>query len=191
MHPVITDWIQAGASVLTMLAAVAALVIASKAPKLAAQFAEQFRSRSATSEVVWRFQLQVFTALMAHRSEIMHPEARSAINTVDVAFAGFSEVRNARRLFIEATVAQPFDSTAIVERYHGLIEAVARALNLTDAISGFDVRAGYYPEAVAKLDAAAIADAEEKLARRAAQEAPKDVGRAPPKALDAYKTRKD
>jgi uncharacterized protein DUF6680 len=190
MHPTITDSIQAGASFVTMVAALAALLIASKAPRLAAKFAEKFRSQSAANELVWRFQLQVFTALMAHRSEIMHPEARAAINTVDVAFGGSPEVRNARRLFIDATLAQPSDSTAIVERYHGLIEAVARALNLTQGISGFDIRAGYYPEAVAKLDAAAIADAEEKLARRAAQEAPKE--NAPtPGAFDAYKTRRD
>ncbi len=173
MQPTTTDWIQAGASLLTMLAAIVALIIASKAPRLAAIFADQYRKQSAAEEDRQKLRLAVVSALMKHRTEILAPDARAAINLVDLAFADQIEVRNARRLFIEATLAQQSNPTAIVERYHSLIEATVRALGLNE-ITGFDVRSGYYPDAILKLDLAAVADAEEKLARRAAQEAVKE-----------------
>jgi hypothetical protein len=71
-----------------------------------------------------------------------------------------------------------------------LIEATVRALGLNE-ITGFDVRSGYYPDAILKLDLAALADAEEKLARRAAQEAVKESESPQKGALDAYRTRRD
>jgi hypothetical protein len=119
---------------------------------------------------------------MRHRAELMAPDARAAINLVDVAFDDVLEVKEARQLFMEAANADPFHATTIVERYHHLIEAVARALSLQ--VSGKDVRLGYYPVAVSKLDEAAIADAEEKIARRQATERP----RATPNALEAFRT---
>ncbi len=188
MGPSVTDWIQAAASLLTMLAACAALIVAAKAPRLAAKFAEEYRRQSAAEEDRQKLRLGVFSALMKHRSEILAPDARAAINLIDVAFADQPEVRNARRLFIEASLGEPTNPTTIVERYHAMIEAAARAVNLSETITGFDVRSGYYPDAIARLDAAALADAEEKLARRAAEEALKTPNRS---ALDAYRTRRD
>jgi hypothetical protein len=55
---------------------------------------------------------------------------------------------------------------SVVERYHALIEAVSRSMGFTDQIGTFDIRNGYYPDALTKMDQAAIIDAEEKIARR-------------------------
>ena len=170
MGPHVTDWIQAAAAALTMLAAFAALIIAIKAPRWAAKFAEEYRSQNAVIERVELLRLTVLTALLKNRSELLHPDARAAINLVDLAFPRDSGVRNARDLFIRASIES--DATNIVERYHALIEAVVRAMNFSQHLTGFDVRAGYYPEAIQRLDAAAIADAEEKIARRAAIDTP-------------------
>lgn len=110
--------------------------------------------------------MSVFTTLMRCRAEILNPEARAAINSVDVAFAGHDDVRNARRLFFEAASQQPVNSERIIERYHVLIETVARAVDLGSSLTGFDVRAGYYPTALGRLDELALAEAEEKIAQR-------------------------
>jgi hypothetical protein len=148
------------------LTAVIALIVAAKAPRAVARFAEEFRRKNQAEDDVFRWRLNLFANLMAYRSEILNPAARQAINTVDVAFADFPEVRDARRLFIDATNDKSSGSTVVVERYYALIEAVARAVALSHLISGYDVRAGYYPEAIGKLDQAALLEAEEKIARR-------------------------
>ena len=168
MGPHFTDWIQAAAALLTMLAAFAALIIAAKAPRWAAKFAEEYRQQNAAKEELQRFRMGVFSTLMAHRSEILAREARTAINLVDVAFAGVPGVRSARRLFIDATTSG--SSTNIVERYHALIEAVAREMDASEHLDGFDVRLGYYPIAAGKIDEAALIEAEEKIAKRAGAE---------------------
>lgn len=162
------DWLQAVSSILTMFAAFIAAVVAWRAPTAAAKFAEKLRQQSADDEDMRRFRMTVFSALMKCRREILNVDARAAINLADVAFADVAEVRVAQKLFFEATQALPPSPERIIERYYNLIEAVARAMDFGPAITGFDVRAGYYPEALGKLDDAAFAEAEEKLARRAA-----------------------
>lgn len=166
MSPTLTDWIQAISSLVIMLAAVLALIIAGKAPRLAAKFAEEYRSQSEGKEHLQKLQLAAFLQLMTHRAELASPNARQAVNAVDVLFAGNADVRSARQMFMEAVNVQPTNGTIIVERYHALIEAVARAIGIANLIGPMDIRQGYYPEAAGKLDLAAIADAEEKLDRK-------------------------
>jgi hypothetical protein len=180
MQTSITDWIQAGSSVLTMLAATAALIIASKAPRLAAKFAEEYRRQHAAQEEKQKLRLNVFLTLMRYRAELLAADARAAINLVDVAFDDQPEVRSARALFMEAAGQEPSVPTTIVERYHALIEAVARSLQLP--IDGKDVRLGYYPRAAGRLDEAAIADAEEKIAKFESQQSKKKRLNGPNKA---------
>jgi hypothetical protein len=170
-HPTLTDWIQAIAGLLTMAAAVTALIIAAKAPRLAAKFAEQYRSESEARDHLQKLQVAVFLQLMAHRAELTSLPARQAVNAVDVLFAANADVRNARQMFMAAVNIRPTDGTLIVERYHNLIAAVARAVGVDNLIGPFDISQGYYPEAAGKLDLAAIAEAEEKLARKAAKDA--------------------
>jgi hypothetical protein len=170
------EWVSAVAALLTMGAAFAALWVAWRAPKIAAEFAEALRRQNQAADELQRFQMHVFTTLMRCRAEIVNVEARAAINLVDVAFPDNQEVRSARRLFFEAANSEPYNPERIIERYHALIEAVARATQLSPHITGFDVRAGYYPVAVSRMDEAALAEAEEKIARKAARQIPVTPG---------------
>ncbi|MEH6758457.1 MAG: DUF6680 family protein [Parasphingorhabdus sp.] len=169
--PLLTDWLAVGASSLTMLAAFSALIIAWKAPKAAARWADRYRSESEKANEREKLRTNVFISLMKCRSQLVHQDALAALNLLDVAFAEDKPVRDAYRSFIEATGESPSNYTKILERYYVIIEKVAQAVGMSDQISTFDVRGGYYPTVLGKFDEAAIADAEEKIARR--QKAPK------------------
>jgi hypothetical protein len=179
MEPTTTDWIQAGASVLTMMAAIVAALIAAKAPRLAAKYAEDYRRENAKADEAARLKSLVFQALMKGRQEIMNADSRAAINLVEVAFHDDPKVRNARRMFTKAATAEPFDAEQLIARYLDLIASVAGALGLGDSIDRFDIESGYYPTALGKIDEAAIADAEKKLAERAQSNA--QQGNRPPR----------
>lgn len=158
------EWVQAGAAIATLCAAVAAAVIAARTPRLAAQYAEEYRRTNAIIDEQRAFQLNIFRALMKGRSEIVAIDTRAAINLVEIAFPHNARVRDARRMFTKAANRQPFDSLYLFGCFNDLIEAVAEAVGLSEAINRFDIESGYYPEGLGKLDAAALHDAEVKLA---------------------------
>ena len=164
MIPMATDWIQAGASTLTLGAAIVAAVIAARAPKQAAQYAERYRRETARLDEQAAFQTYIFRALMKGRSEIANVDSRAAINLVEAAFPNDAAVRTAKRLFTRAADAQPFDAERLARCYLDLIAAVANAVDLGDVIDRADIEAGYYPVGLGKLDAAALLEAEKKLA---------------------------
>lgn len=165
-QPTITDWLQLGAASLTMLAAFAAVVIAKRAPKLAAEWAEKYRRQSEQASDKERLQMHVFVSLMKCRAQILHSEAISALNLIDAAFVDNVQVRAAYRSFIEATEEVPSNAVRIVERYHAVIEKVAGAVGFAELIGPHDVRLGYYPLVLGRLDEATLAQAEETIARR-------------------------
>ena len=169
--PNLADWIQACAAVFTMLAAFTALWIASKAPRAAAGWAEKYRKQSEQATEAERLRMNVFVALMKCRSQILHVDAIAALNVLDVAFHDHPQVRNSYRFFIEATNETPSQPVKIVERYHAVIEKVAQAVGLADAFSPSDMQAGYYPMALGKLNEAALAKAEEQLAKKSKTDA--------------------
>jgi hypothetical protein len=158
------EWIQAIAAVATLFAAIAAAVIAFQTPKLAAQYAEEYRRKNAAIDEQRAFQQMIFRALMKGRNELASLDTRAAINLVEVAFPNDTKVRNARRMFTKAASAQPFQAERLIECFNSLIQAVAEAVGLGEAINRFDIESGYYPEVLGKLDAAALHDAEMKLA---------------------------
>jgi hypothetical protein len=82
-------------------------------------------------------------------------------------------------MFTKAATAEPFDAEQLIARYLDLIASVAGALGLGDSIDRFDIESGYYPTALGKIDEAAIADAEKKLAERAQSNA--QQGNRPPR----------
>ncbi len=86
LTPSVTDWLQAGAAIMTMFAAFVAAFVAAKAPKLAAEYAESYRRKSAESDEMRAFQIYVFRALMKGRSEIIAQDTRAALNLVEAAF---------------------------------------------------------------------------------------------------------
>lgn len=160
------SWVQAGAALLTMLAAFAALLIARKAPRLAAEWGERLRTESEKHAERHKLKMTIFIALMKCRAQILHVDAIAALNLIDVAFVDSTDVRTAYRSFMEAANCDPSQPTTIIERYYVIIEKIAHELGLADRITVFDVRAGYYPIALGRLDEAALAEAEEKIARK-------------------------
>ncbi|WBH16840.1 DUF6680 family protein [Sphingomonas radiodurans] len=163
----ITDWITAGAAVLTMMAAAAALIVAWRAPMMAARFAENLRRQNEVESERTRIRMAVFISLMRCRNQLLHRDAIDAINLVDVAFADSQSVRQARKSFAEATFEEPSHPVKIVERYHALIDKVANEVGFGGNIGPSDIQSGYYPRGLGRLDEAAFADAEEKIARAA------------------------
>lgn len=172
-EPLVTDWLAAGASVVTFFTAAAALYVAAKAPKKAAEWAETYRRQSEQAAERERLRTQVFVSLMKCRSQLLHPDALAALNLVDVAFSDVPSVREAYRSFHEATLEDPSIPEKIIERYHVLIDKVSQAVGMSDQITVSDIRSGYYPAAVGKLDEAALADAEVKIASAKKKPAPR------------------
>lgn len=170
MEPTLTDWIQAIASVLTLGAALLAVLIAWRAPEMAASYAEKYRRQTAEADEQRSLQLLVFRALMKGRSEILNQDTRAAINLVEAAFPKVPKVRAARRMFTKTAAADPFDAQAMIQAYIRLVEAVAEAVGLGDDVDQFDLESGYYPRVLGMMDEAAIADATAKLAQHAAQQ---------------------
>lgn len=162
------EWIQAGAAVATLLAALAALVVAAKAPRMAAQFAEQYRRETARDEDRQRLRIGIFTALMRGRRAMLHPDTVAALNLIDVGFIDSQDVRDAWRSFVVASETEPYEAVRQVERFHALIAAVAREVGFAEHLRSDDIRLGYYPLGQGKLDQAAFEQAEETIARRAA-----------------------
>lgn len=156
------DWVQAVASILTLVAAIVAAIIAAKAPRLAARFAEDYRKEGAREDERARIRSQVFLMLLRGRRQLAAKETIEALNVVDFAFHDDPAVRSAYRVFIEATMRGGAD--LIVQKYQVLTLAVAKALGYADSITEADMALGYYPEILGKLDAAALVEAERKLA---------------------------
>lgn len=167
MSPSLTDWLGAIAAMLTMLAAGAALVVAWRAPKMAAQFAENLRTANEAANERVKMRLLIFTALMKCRSQLLHQDALAALNMIEVAFPDSQPVRAARKSFIAATLEEPSQPVKIIERYHSLIDKVATEVGFGTTVGPSDIQSGYYPLGIGKLDEAALADAEDKIARRA------------------------
>ena len=174
MTPTVTDWVQAGAAILTMLAAFVAAYVAARAPKLAAEYAETYRRKTAEADEARAFQLMVFRALMKGRAEIMAQDTRAAINLVEAAFPKCPGVRSARRMFTKSATAQPFSSESMVVSYLDLVLKVACAVGYEADIDRFDVESGYYPTALGLLDEAALAEAMRRIADHGS-----DVARVP------------
>lgn len=167
MEPTITDYVQAGAAVLTMLAALAAIFVAYRAPEWAAKYAESYRRANAKADERDRLRMHTLFLLVRGRKQILHPDVVTAINIVDIAFSDDPDVRDAHRRFIRATDAG--SSENIITAYHSLVLAAARSVGLGEHFRSDDLHNGYYPEGFGKLDEAALAEAEQKLAARAAQ----------------------
>lgn len=167
MEPTVTDYIQAGASVLTMLAAFFALFIAFKAPQWAARYAESYRREHAKIDERDRLRLHTLYMLVRGRKQILHHDAVTALNIVDIAFSDDFAVRDAHRSFIRATNGGTGEQ--IVTAYYALVLATARSVGLGEHFLSDDLHNGYYPEGFGKLDEAALAEAEQKLAAKAAR----------------------
>lgn len=155
-------WIQAISGVLTLFAAITAAWIASQVPK----WSETLRKSGRLSEQSDDLKRLVLISLMKGRNAMVHADTLAAINLLDVAFIDSQDVKEARRNFMQAACAEPFSGERLVERFHAIIVCVVREMGLNKDITPADIQQGYYPRVLGQLDEAAIAEAEEKLARR-------------------------
>jgi hypothetical protein len=161
-------WAQFGAGLMTFGAAAWAVRAAYRAPKLAAEFAEQIRQDALREDEDRRLKMLIFANLMQYRAQIVSPVSVASLNLIDVAFRDDREVREAWRHFLDATEATDASGAAnakIVERYLALIEKIARCLGLSGDISVQDVQRFYYPRGLGRFDEAAWLEAEDKLRR--------------------------
>lgn len=178
-----TDWIIAGASLITAFVAIGAYRVAKAAPKAAAKFADEFRSDSIVREERQRLRTNVLISLLRGRRQLFHSDTIAALNVVDFAFDDVPAVRSKYRLFIDQTTSG--NPEGVVKAYQDLTVEVARALGFGETMTEADMRLGYYPELLGKLDASAIAEAEEKIARHYNKEASE---RRAPNMFDAYRS---
>ena len=137
--------IQAAAAIATFFASILAVWAAFRAPRLAAEFAENLRAISSVQDENRRLKLFIFSTLMQHRGSILAEDSLSAINLIDVVFVTSHQVREARRDFMVAANSEPFVANSMVERFFNIIHAITRDLGLNDQITISDIRSVYYP----------------------------------------------
>lgn len=159
------SWAQAVAGLATFAAACVAVKAAYDAPKRAAEFAERLRSQSAKSEMMRQAKLNVFSNLLQYRGQILNPHAVASLNVIEIAFEDAKDVRLAWKHFYAAIQENPSSNDKIVERYLGIVQAMARHLSMGDSITVEDVKTYYYPTGLGQLDEAAWLEAQDKIRR--------------------------
>jgi hypothetical protein len=140
------EQVQAIAAMATFFAAALAVWAAFRAPKLAAKFAENLRSSNLKIEEERRQKVVLFGTLLEHRGSLGSFQSVSAVNLTDLIYASCPDVRNARKDFMEAAKADPFEFIALYERYLALIGAMARELGLDDRLTIADIRSAWLPK---------------------------------------------
>lgn len=157
--------VQAVAAVATFLAACVAVWASFQAPKLAAQFAEQLRSKSITSDELRRQKYIIFVTLLENRSHIAAANCVSALNLIDLIFVDDKEVRSALAHFLVAAEDPNATDDRRVECFYSIIEKISRNLGLSDKITIADIRTRYYPTALANEHKAHQLELQQKLRR--------------------------
>jgi len=157
--------VQALAAVATFFAAALAVWATFKAPKRAAEFAEGLRLANMEADERRRMKLTIFSNLMQYRAQILNPNAIGSLNLIDLIFRDVPEVRLAWAHFLAAANEKPFSSAKLMERYYGIIEKMARHLNLADEITISDIENTYYPQILGDIDEASLLENQEKLSR--------------------------
>jgi hypothetical protein len=160
-----SDAIQAIAAVATFFAACLAVWASFRAPKLAAQFAEELRAASARADEQRRQKMFIFTTLLQNRAHIANPDCVSALNFIDIVFIDDREVRDALVHFRAATDASPASVERTVERYLSIIEKMARNIGLNDKITISDIQSYYYPTGLGEVHEAERLELKERLDR--------------------------
>ena len=155
--------IQAVAAIATLLAACAAVWATFRAPRLAAEFAENLRASATKVEEARRIKLAIFSNLLQYRAQIASEPCVATLNLIDFAYSDSVEVRNAWKDFLADTTADPFISMSVIERYLSIIHSMARHLGLSEQITIADIRAQYYPKGIGERAELEQLEFEQKL----------------------------
>lgn len=142
---------QLTAAVMSAIAAIAAAVATWRGPLAAAKLAERLRSESEAHTDARRFKLNVFATLMQERAEIYSADAVRAFNSLDIAFAESSPVREAWAELYQALSNHPLPPGHVTdERLRKLLREIATDLNLSNLMRMDDLGRVYFPSALQK-----------------------------------------
>lgn len=154
-------WVQAGAAIATFIAAGLAVWATFQAPKRAAEIAENLRRTNDWIDSERRSKAYILETMLRHRGSIIHADAVSALNLIDIVFIDVPEVREAYQQYWNSTAElTPWELK--VERYNTIIERIVRHLGMSDRIKASDIQRSYHPVGHAKYAQVQNAEIEER-----------------------------
>jgi len=133
---------------LSAVAAIAAAVATWRAPLSAAKMAETLRRAGDIAQDVRRFKLNVFTTVMQERAAIYSDDAVRALNSIDVAFAHSTPVREAWAELFQALNTPNVPPHVMDERIRKLLREMSIELGIADQLRMDDFSRVYYPNAL-------------------------------------------
>lgn len=133
---------------LSAVAAIAAAVATWRAPLSAAKMAETLRRAGDIAQDVRRFKLNIFTTVMQERAAIYSDNAVRALNSIDVAFAHSTAVREAWAELFQALNTPNVPPHIIDERIRKLLREMSIELGIADQLRMDDFSRVYFPNAL-------------------------------------------
>ncbi|GBQ28448.1 hypothetical protein HLH34_11205 [Gluconacetobacter azotocaptans] len=157
---------------LSAIAAVAAAIATWRAPLSAAKMAETLRRVGDIAQDVRRFKLNIFTTIMQARATIYADDSVRALNSIDVAFAHSTAVREAWAELFQALGAPNVPPHVMDERIRKLLREMAIDLGIADQLRMDDFSRVYYPNALQQQRQIEDLQRREALARLTGQAQP-------------------
>jgi hypothetical protein len=157
---------------LSAVAAIAAAVATWRAPLSAARMSEKLRRDGDAAQDIRRFKLSIFAAVMQERASIYSAESVRALNSIDVAFAQSTNVREAWAELFQVFSLQNAPPHVMDERIRKLLREMAIDLGISDSLRMDDFSRVYYPNALQQERQVQELQRREALARLTAQTQP-------------------
>ena len=158
----IAAWEQAVAGMFTFGAAAWAVVAAYRAPRLAAEFADELRRLSAAEDAVRNEKQWILSTLMRYRGQMLHHDVVSALNMVEITFVDSMDVRDAYRQWWNTIEGGEHPFALRRERFYALIAAIVADIGLGRKLRASDIERAYYPNFVGKRIDVELAETERR-----------------------------
>jgi hypothetical protein len=139
-------------AIASAVAALSALFVAWKAPKAAAQFAEDIKSRNENSKYIQSQKMFIFSELMKARGVQITREAVAAFNLIDLVFLESTTVRDAWAELYSAYSKAGNHSGIVDDKLNFLLREMAADVGLSADLRPADLERYYYPNALANED---------------------------------------
>ena len=161
-----SEVVQLAMAVLMFFATAFAAYATWRAPRSAAELAEQLRQASEKEIERRRHKLQVFAMLMQDRNSFATRDGVRSLNLIDVIYHDCPAVREAwSELFLTFDAARGIPSHVQDERLRKLLLAMAVDLGLGNTIRTDDIGRAYYPNALAEEELVQRLERQAALAR--------------------------
>jgi hypothetical protein len=171
------------AAALSAVAAGAAAIATWRAPLSAAKMAEELRRAGEAAHDLRRWKLNIFATIMQERAAVYSEESVRALNSIDVAFALSTNVREAWAELFQAFNVANTPPHVVDERIRKLLREMAIDLGLTDKLRMDDFSRVYYPNAIQQQRQVQELQRREALARLTGQAQPATNTTAMPNAI--------